>query len=321
MDILSFLENNGSLIEPNKERRKKLIENVWKSFSNSKFLKEDAFYFVDNKEDTEIKIINLILSQNEDVKNKIGNKIKYSSNFIRNLKVEYIHEIFDDVNIISYDELFDAFLLEILITCFYWAENVGNEKIEEKCFMNLFAILEIYSVSKNVYSNNDINFTQLSSTKMINLVMDCYWVIWTFIVSHEIGHFYLEHSDAKISTEEKEYQADEFAYSILINLIEKQSNQENYANNKEIIEVYENYTYLAPMILLDIFQLINFYKYTGCKFKDKNKKYKYIENRKEKMFDWFNNHCNIEIDTTLGNELYNNFLDVIGKFQKELMEE
>lgn len=313
----SFLELvYKSIEEPDKSKRRQRVEYYWNLLSKTTLSKYDAFYFIDNYNNIEMKIINLILDELTKEKNKLGD-IGYSSRFTQNLNVELHYNNDNNTNIILYDELFDVFLLEILIVIFYWAENTENVKIENDCYNHLVNVLNIFCINRNM-GNVDfkVNFTKFNSDGMINLTMDCYWAIWTFIMAHEIGHIFFGHGKAHINTEIKEYQADNFSYNLLLKFIENQSKKvkkDGYSNGREDIEVYEEYTYLAPIILLDIFDLTDYYR---C-INGQEKQYKWLKERKEKLFNLIDNY-DIQIDTYYGEELYINFINIINKFKEKM---
>lgn len=86
--------------------------------------------------------------------------------------------------------------------------------------------------------------------QILQLAEDCYWTVLAFTMAHEVAHAYFAAAGKKYDVhhpEKEEFDADEIAYHIVLIII--------MAGKSRGI-VLEPYTYLAPMMYMDFFDLI-----------------------------------------------------------------
>lgn len=156
------------------------------------------------------------------------------------------------------------------------------------------------------------------NVKLLNVVMDIYWSIITFLILHELSHIYLNREssnvvDAKL-LRKQEYESDELAYKNLLNLI---YNRKNIKMNYNIADIFEEYTYLSPLIFVDLVDLV---KYVSGEIDNERYVSEYPSqiHRKENLLNIFDKWEN-DIDTEEGNAIYYWFIiTIIEKFKNNL---
>jgi hypothetical protein len=147
--------------------------------------------------------------------------------------------------------------------------------------------------------------------KTLNVASDVYWGMITFLIIHELSHIFLGHLiDSKKQTiAEQECEADKEAYLIFLDII---YNKNFYKD----LDFLEEYIYLAPMMIIDFFTLVNYVDGTinDTRYKSYHPPH---EERKDIMFklfaDW---EC--EFDSREGNSIYYWYISVVEKFKNDL---
>lgn len=213
--------------------------------------------------------------------------------------------------IIIFDELLQHTLISFYLMMFSLIYNDSKENFE-KCFKNCVVLLDLQGNKRNigVHNLNEILEMCKLPKATIDLAMDAYWVSWTFIFAHE---FYHAKCKDETSQQQEELNADKYAYIALIDMIKEQKTTNFFGE----IEVFHEYLYLAPMMLLEYFKLLDFYNFLLGK-ETSYTNHPSPELRQEKMFDMFDNYIPEEFDTTQGNAIYNNFLDKIDMLREQL---
>lgn len=212
--------------------------------------------------------------------------------------------------IIIFDELLQHTLISFYLMMFSLIYNDSKENFE-KCFKNCIVLLDLQGNKRNIGVHNLNEIVEMCKLpkSTIDLAMDAYWVSWTFIFAHEFYHAKCKDE----SSQQEELNADKYAYITLIDMIKEQKTT-NFSGE---IEVFHEYLYLAPMMLLEYFKMLDFYNFLL------EKETSYInhpspELRQKKLFDMFDNYIPEEFDTTQGNAIYNNFLDKIDMLREQL---
>ena len=152
--------------------------------------------------------------------------------------------------------------------------------------------------------NGDIQILQLAE--------DCYWTIVVFSLAHEIAHAYLAaigREYTKEHPEKEEYDADMIAYHIVLKIIMEE---------KASDALLEDYTYLAPMIYMDFFDLYYYTDRVMYKTVFHDWQHPTPIKRKNRLFAVADND-DYDFDTVDGNHLYSGFLDVYDEFKDQLL--
>ncbi len=213
--------------------------------------------------------------------------------------------------VIILDESLTSGLIEFYFLILGWARDIQNEWYSEYAIQNLICLFDMQCIkhklgtinpdkNKYWYNNFEQNIQEIGS--------DCYWVSWCFMVLHELGHLVLGHTTTD-STVNQEFEADEFAYNILLELIKK-----NHAVSDGPLAVFKEYTCFAPCMLFEFYKAINTFQRLIYP-KSKMRFCPDPQDRIEKLIE-----TGIEdIDISEANDVYNNLLDVIDVFFEQLI--
>lgn len=251
----------------------------------------------------EKKIIkNILLLENEDT------TPDYISLYARKMNSSTIKT---DNSIIIFDELLQYTLMSFYFMIFSLIYD-GSKENFERCFKNCVVLLDLQGNKNEIGTHNLKEMFEMCKLpkSILDLAMDAYWVSWTFVFSHELYH---AKCIEKTSPLQEEVDADKSAYITLLRLINAQKN----TDISDGIEVFHEYLYLAPMMLMEYFKLLDFYNSLFGKAIDYTD-HPTPEIRQEKLFDMFDDYIPESFDTTIGNDLYNSFLDQIDVLKEQL---
>ena len=112
--------------------------------------------------------------------------------------------------VIVIDDLFKSGLIDLFILVFTWAKDISDRYNFEYCFVNMLYLLDMKCVKKTVGTiddEEDRKWHRSLDESILSIASDCYWVSLCFVMSHEIGHLVLGHTE-KINNENNEYDAD-----------------------------------------------------------------------------------------------------------------
>lgn len=186
-------------------------------------------------------------------------------------KIELVNRYQEGIRISAYaskkhpaiyvDELFESTLMGFLFTCFLWYEFGEDPEMWGICFSNMLYIFHEQCVlGRMVGEKNLEDLMELVAERdkhLITIVTDCYWAIMVFVLAHELSHIYFRRmgrlSKTKKQKRQEEYDADRFAYDMVLRMIMKDAKKEE--NQRFLYE----YSCMAPMMLMDYFDL---YYYT-----------------------------------------------------------
>lgn len=212
-------------------------------------------------------------------------------------------------------------LLDSTIFCFMtvmlkWAKASENNLSEQGCFNQLLFIMNEMALmgllpddSGKVAILGDI----ADDIQLQNLVSDCYWAMLLFTVGHEIAHIYQMSTNPSYwltHRSEAERNADYIGYDILLHLI-----MEPTGHDLKM----ENYVYLAPMMYMDMFELVFFTDQILYGTVTSTGYHGTSEERKENLFSQVDDE-KYQFDTNLGNSVYQSFLDSYDKYCELLQE-
>lgn len=264
-------------------------EDIWKTKNDTLFIEQSI-------------IKQILLLENEDI------TPEYLSLYAGKMNSSTIKA---DNAIIIFDELFQYTLMSFYLTIFSLAYNDSKENFE-RCFKNCVVLLDLLGNKNQIGTHNPKEIVEICKLPkdVIDLAMDIYWVSWTFVFAHEFYHAKCINGTSLL---QEELNADQFAYITLLRLIETQNN----AEMPDKIKVFHEYLYLAPMMLMEYFKLFDFYNTLWGKENDCIN-HPSPKHRQDKLFDMFDNYIPESFDTTIGNDLYNSFLDQIDMLREQL---
>lgn len=244
-------------------------------------------------------------------------KIEVNHNFQHSINsYAYVDENFP--MFIHVDQLLESVLLGIMLTIFKWAKEYENNK-EEVFFKDLLYLLNEVALMgelPNEASKTSVMNKVAIDCQIQNLAADCHWAMLVFTVGHEVDHIYQMNTNRIYWEEhlkEAEFNADKIGYDILLHLIMEQSKQSS--QNLKM----EEYAYLAPMMYMDIFEMIY---YTAYVLYDKEPFYGQHpspEERKDVMFELVEQD-KYQFNTEEGNVSYQWFCFIYDAYKEKLLE-
>lgn len=237
------------------------------------------------------------------------------SNLYQNTINSYIYN--DKVNpaFIHIDELFESTVMGFLLAMFKWSKDFGDLEIYGECFKYVLFLMNdvcIFGEMQGMDANHALMDTVNGDIQILQLAEDCYWTIVVFSLAHEIAHAYLAGIGKKYTEkhpEKEEYDADMIAYHIVLKIIMEE---------KGTGAVLEEYTYLAPMIYMDFFDLYYYTDRVLYKTVFHDWQHPSPVKRKNRLFA-VADKVEYDFDTVDGNHLYSGFLDVYDEFKDQLL--
>ena len=148
--------------------------------------------------------------------------------------------------------------------------------------------------------------------QIMQLAGDCYWTVLIFSIAHELAHAYLastgKNRDGDLKQEEAK--ADLIAYDIVLKII-----MEGCQGSHKII--LEPYTYLAPLMYMDFFDLIFYTNKVLYHVTYTDDTHPALEERKSFLLELANKD-EYDFDNREGNDLYSAFLDICDEFKEQV---
>lgn len=216
--------------------------------------------------------------------------------------------------VIFFDELLKFTMFQFLLTIFSLANN-GNDDNFRRCFKSFVVTLDLQG-RKHLLGTFDPEETKkiiLMPTNLVNISAHCYWAAWTFIVGHEIYHLCFPNKEKNQQTE---LEADRFGYQILIDMIYAQK----AGKVKKDLQAYEEYTYLAPNMVLEYLKLRDFYLGLCNEKNSSFSSHPAPEIRQDLIFDLFDSVIPDDMDTEEGNAVYYAFERSTKLLREQLIE-
>ena len=226
--------------------------------------------------------------------------------------------------IIFMDDILDSCIFSLIVSLIYWNENKDDHGICEKCFRYMIFVLTEYGEKRTRPATpvwvHDMEIEMLAySDKITPILTDAQLIIITFIMAHEIGHAVMGHHSSLGRNIEDEYAADDFAYRVILSMIEKQSLAILEKGERPEIDMYSDYTYLVPLMFFDFMQLIEDFRncvYDNYCWENATKE---LAARKIHLEAWvYDSPDDYTFDTSEGNKLYNAVLNSIERFTDEM---
>lgn len=243
-----------------------------------------------------------------------GTEIELSNSYQNSIN-SYIYNDKENPVFIHIDELFESSVEGFLLAMFKWSKEFGNLEVYGNCFKYILFLMNdvcIFGEMPGADANKALMDTINGDIQIVQLAEDCYWTIVVFSLAHEIAHAYLASTGrtyTKNHPEKEEYDADMIAYHIVLKMI-MEGSSENI--------VLENYTYLAPIMYMDFFDLYYYTDRVLYKTVFHDWKHPAPTKRKNRLFAVAGKD-EYDFDTVDGNHLYNRFLDVYDEFKTQLL--
>ncbi|MCZ0859961.1 ImmA/IrrE family metallo-endopeptidase [Methanocorpusculum sp. MG] len=256
-----------------------------------------------------------LVSHFEQIYSSKKNELKFLSRYSR---VMDIHAENLDVPYVYVDELVGSALFGSLSTMCFWSEYQQDEVAWNFCYSHLRHVLyqqgcrgilpkeEVIALWKNLVKT-DPHLLQIAS--------DTFWVSIAFAIAHELAHIYLNHQadyTDKEKTYSQEFEADAVAYDLVLNKIMYQKSHGVTSD----WDVYHEYTYLAPLVFLEFFNLITYTEF-GVENNDTASNYPSIQLRMDKLLEMVKDPV-YQFDTEEGNDLCNCYLDIADYYKERL---
>lgn len=310
IDILDLLRDQYPLVL---NKKSDFVKNSLKHLPNSEthLINFDELFDKDSQyiEETILKQITEIISETERITG-----CDYFTAITNSLSANVSE---GSSNIIVVDELISCGLTEFYTIILQWSIDLYDEKIHRYAFRQLIYLFDMEFTKKGlgtVSNEDDAEWFHSLNENAMTIAADCYWVSWAFIVLHEIGHLVLGHTKIPYNVNQ-EYEADEFAYKMIIKLIKKFRGSSN-----DLMSVFQQYTCYAPMMLFDFYRIINMYQ--GIVYPELKSHFNpEPQSRIDHLITIINNESfedspKIEV---FGIDVYNNYLDVLDYFWEQFI--
>lgn len=234
------------------------------------------------------------------------------SNRYQNTINSYIYNDEENPAFIHIDELFESTVMTFLLAMLKWSKDFDNLDVYGTCFRYVLFLMNdvcIFGEMQGEDANKALLNTVKADVQILQLAEDCYWTIVVFSLAHEIAHAYLASIGKKYTKEhleKEEYDADGIAYHIVLKIIMEENS------------VLEKYTYMAPMIYMDFFDLYYYTDRVLYKTLFYGWKHPTPIKRKNRLFAVANKD-EYDFDTIDGNHLYSGFLDVYDEYRDQVL--
>ena len=236
--------------------------------------------------------------------------LKYLSRYTKEMGAKIVQNGTNPIVLV--DELLGYTLQGFFVAVYSYADN-QDLLIRKQCFTKMFEFLDLQGRRRMLATYKKANESdewRLLPTKLMHLAADTYWCAWTFVIGHELYH--TQHWKKESSIED-ELLADAFGYEIFLHMIDEQ--KKGHMDSE--LTVYYDYLYLAPMMLMEYYKLLDFFKKLIGKTEIQST-HPEPEKRQEQLFALFETHVPDDMDTREGNGVFNVFLDVIDEFREQL---
>lgn len=244
----------------------------------------------------------------------IGTEIELSNLYQSSIN-SYIYN--DRVNpaFVHIDELFESTVMGFLLAMFKWSKDFENLETYGECFKYVLYLMSdacIFGEMQDVDAHQALLNTINGDIQILQLAGDCYRTIVIFSLAHEIAHAYLAAIGVEYTKEhpeKEEYDADMIAYHIVLKIIMEKKGSDT---------ILEDYTYLAPMIYMDFFDLYYYTDRVLYKTIFRDKQHPVPAKRKNRLFMVVDKD-EYDFNTVDGNHLYSGFLDVYDEFKDQIL--
>ena len=240
----------------------------------------------------------------------VANNIELNNRYQRTIN-SYIYNDEKNPAVVHIDELFESTMMAFFLAMFKWSKDFDNLDVDGNCYLYLLFLMNDVSILGEMQgedANRELLEMVAGDLQILQLAEDCYWTVLAFSLAHEVAHAYLANIGKKYTKghpEKEEFDADEIAYHIVLKII----------MDKEARGiVLEPYTYLAPMMYMDFFDMVYYTDRILYKTFFYNDTHPALKKRKGWLFAIVDRDEYI-LDTREGNYLYRGFNEVYKEYK------
>ena len=214
---------------------------------------------------------------------------------------------------IHIDELFESTMMAFFLAMFKWSKNFDNLEVYGDCYLYVLFLMNDVSILGEMQSeeaNRSLLEVVADDLQVLQLAEECYWTVLAFSLAHEVAHAYLASIGRKYTEEhpeKEEFDADEIAYHIVLKII---------IDKEARGIVLEPYTYLAPMMYMDFFDMVYYTDRILYKTFFYNSTHPTLKKRKGWLFTIVDRD-EYDFDTREGNILYRGFNEVYKEYKSQ----
>lgn len=216
---------------------------------------------------------------------------------------------------IHVDQLLEVIILNFMFSTLKWAKELGNDSKGNDFFAYMIFLMNELCIFGQLPAEDAkcaIMEKVAEDQQIMNLASDCHWAIMVFTVAHEIAHAYQMCENPSYwekNPKAAEFNADAIAYDILLRII---------IDNQKGNLLLEEYTYLAPMMYMDFFNLYYYTDYTLYGVEYKSQTHPTPNERKDVLFTIVEQDV-YQLNTEEGNAVYGWFCEVYDLFTEKLL--
>ena len=240
----------------------------------------------------------------------VATNIELNNRYQRTIN-SYIYNDEKNPAVVHIDELFESTMMAFFLAMFKWSKDFDNLEVYGNCYLYLLFLMNDVSILGEMQgedANRELLEMVAGDLQILQLAEDCYWTVLAFSLAHEVAHAYLANIGKKYTKghpEKEEFDADEIAYHIVLKII----------MDKEARGiVLEPYTYLAPMMYMDFFDMVYYTDRILYKTFFYNDTHPALKKRKGWLFAIVDRDEYI-LDTREGNYLYRGFNEVYKEYK------
>lgn len=240
----------------------------------------------------------------------VANNIELNNRYQRTIN-SYIYNDEKNPAVVHIDELFESTMMAFFLAMFKWSKNFDNLEVYGNCYLYMLFLMNDVSILGEMQgedANRELLEMVADDLQILQLAEDCYWTVLAFSLAHEVAHAYLANIGKKYTKEhpeKEEFDADEIAYHIVLKII-----MDKGARGI----VLEPYTYLAPMMYMDFFDMVYYTDRILYKTFFYNDTHPTLKKRKGWLFAIVDRDEYI-LDTREGNYLYRGFNEVYKEYK------
>ncbi len=182
----------------------------------------------------------------------IGDNVELNNRYQRTIN-SYIYNDKKNPAVVHIDELFESTMMAFFLAMFKWSKDFDDLEVYGNCYLYVLFLMNDVSILGEMQgedANRELLEMVAGDLQILQLAGDCYWTVLAFSLAHEVAHAYLANIGKRYTKEhpeKEEFDADEIAYHIVLKMI----------MDKEVRGiVLEPYTYLAPMMYMDFFDMV-----------------------------------------------------------------
>lgn len=239
-----------------------------------------------------------------------GDNIESNNRYQRTIN-SYIYNDKISPAVVHIDELFESTMMAFLLAMLKWSKDFHNLEVYGNCYRYVLYLMNdvcIMGEMQGDNANQEMLGMVAGDLQILQLAEDCYWTVLAFSLAHEVAHAYLASIGKKYSEnhpEKEEFDADEIAYDIVLKIIMDKGGRGI---------VLEPYTYLAPMIYMDFFDMVYYTDRILYKTFFYNATHPALKKRKGWLFAIVYRD-EYDFDTRDGNSLYRGFNEVYKEYK------